>query len=185
MPDTTHLTEIETLLNAAPPGPWSSYRGGGPSGPLPSITNENGTIIAMQVPAGATLDFLVASRKTVEYLVEEVKDYDALFALQHTRMVEGVALWRAEAPEARVLTIPDLGAHLQWFMAHLAAVDAALVKSYVNTEWLCCGVCDPGLSRPGVVMAGTYMHTRECPVPGALAREEYRARVRAEEHPDA
>lgn len=48
--------------------------------------------------------------------IEELEELRALFDLQHTRDVEAVALWRAEDPEARALTLPDLGTLLDWLV---------------------------------------------------------------------
>jgi hypothetical protein len=45
-----------------------------------------------------------------------VPEYRALFDLQHKRMAEATALWRAEDPEKRELVMPDLGALLTWLM---------------------------------------------------------------------
>lgn len=47
---------------------------------------------------------------------EELHDLRALFDLQHTRMVEATALWRAEDPATRDRVLPDLGTLLQWLI---------------------------------------------------------------------
>ena len=52
----------------------------------------------------------------VRTLRSQLKDYDALFTLQFTRMTEATALWRAEDPEARKMIMPDLGELLKWLM---------------------------------------------------------------------
>lgn len=46
----------------------------------------------------------------------ELADLRVLFQMQHDRMAEATQRWRAEAPEARALTLPDLGALLRWLM---------------------------------------------------------------------
>lgn len=46
----------------------------------------------------------------------ELADLRRLFEMQWERMTEATARWRAEDPEARALTMPDLGALLRWLM---------------------------------------------------------------------
>lgn len=64
--------------------------------------------------AGAHIDKMDA--EDVESPFAELHDLRALFALQQTRMEAATARWRAEDPEARALTLPDLGALLRWLM---------------------------------------------------------------------
>lgn len=72
----------------------------------------------------------------------DVADYEALFDLQWKRTGEATALWRAEAPEERALTMPDLGDLLVWLMARgPARIVAGDVESRcrrcsgVNVPW--------------------------------------------------
>lgn len=51
----------------------------------------------------------------------ELQDLRILQQMQWDRMAEATALWRAEDPEARALTMPDLGALLQWLMDRAVA----------------------------------------------------------------
>jgi hypothetical protein len=62
----------------------------------------------------------------------EVAELRALFDVQQTRMGEATALWQAEAPEERALTLPDLGDLLAWLMAR---GPARIVAG--DGEWRC------------------------------------------------
>lgn len=61
-------------------------------------------------------------------VIRERDELRALFALQHTRDAEAVALWRAESPEERELLHPDLGRLLEWLMARGERREDAAVK---------------------------------------------------------
>lgn len=45
---------------------------------------------------------------------ENCADLQSLFDMQHRREMEAIARWRAEAPKARSLTMPDYGRLLDW-----------------------------------------------------------------------
>ncbi len=57
---------------------------------------------------------------------EELAELRALFELQHRRMAEATERWRAEDPDARALTLPDVGALLTWLMRDADRVRAGV-----------------------------------------------------------
>lgn len=52
---------------------------------------------------------------------QELRELRALFDLQWRRMGEATQMWRAERPEERALTLPDLGDLLGWLMGEARA----------------------------------------------------------------
>lgn len=57
---------------------------------------------------------------------ESVVQYDALFELQHRRLLEANERWRAENPADRALQMEDLGALLEWLHNELYDTVGAL-----------------------------------------------------------
>jgi len=61
---------------------------------------------------------------------ESVVQYDALFELQHRRLLEANARWRAENPADRALQMADLGVLLEWLHNELNEAVGALRDLY-------------------------------------------------------
>ena len=49
-----------------------------------------------------------------KYLCERCKEYQMLFDLQHTMMIEATKLWQQETGNVNIY--PDLGALLKWLI---------------------------------------------------------------------
>lgn len=65
-----------------------------------------------RIYAEAVLRAVAADLRSPDELVE----LRYLFQLQWDRMAEATARWRAEDPDARALSMPDLGVLLKWLM---------------------------------------------------------------------
>jgi hypothetical protein len=61
-------------------------------------------------------------------IVDELTEQQALFDLQWQRMGQAAARWRAEAPDDRALSSPDLGRLLEWLMGQIDALAAELAE---------------------------------------------------------
>ena len=61
-------------------------------------------------------------------LREENKELNSLFELQRTRYGQAQELWRAESPEERALTSPDLGNLLDWLVSKISLKDSLLSR---------------------------------------------------------